>query len=78
MAGDARAWTGLAALYGLGSGAGFALAAVGYRGAALALPDTSPWLTGAWGVLWAQALQTVLLSSWLWYVLVRRPKKWWT
>jgi drug/metabolite transporter (DMT)-like permease len=65
LAGDARAWTGLAALYGLGSGAGFALSAVGYRGAALALPDASPWLTGAWGVLWAQALQTVLLGSWL-------------
>lgn len=65
LAGDARAWTGLAALYGLGSGAGFALSAVGYRGAALALTDTTPWLTGAWGVLWAQALQTVLLGGWL-------------
>ena len=51
LATDARAWTGRAALYGLGSGAGFALSAVGYRGAALALPDVSPWLTGAWGVL---------------------------
>lgn len=59
------AWTGSAALWGLGSGAGFAMSAVGYRGAALALPDTSPWLAGAWGVLWAQAAQTWLLGGWL-------------
>jgi drug/metabolite transporter (DMT)-like permease len=65
LAADARAWTGLAAWYGLGSGAGFALSAVGYRGAALALPDASPWLTGAWGVLLAQAAQTLLLGGWL-------------
>lgn len=60
-----REWAGLAALYGLGSGAGFAFSAVGYRGAALQLPDASPWLIGAWGVLWAQALQTLVLGGWL-------------
>lgn len=65
LAADARAWTGLAALYGLGSGAGFAFSAVGYRGAALALPDASPWLSGAWGVLLAQAAQSALLGGWL-------------
>jgi drug/metabolite transporter (DMT)-like permease len=54
-----------AALYGLGSGAGFAFSAVGYRGAALQLPDVSPWLIGAWGVLWAQAVQSALLGGWL-------------
>jgi drug/metabolite transporter (DMT)-like permease len=64
MAG-ARAWTSVAALYGLASGAGFALSAVGYRGAALALAGASPWMTGAWGVLWAQGLQTLLLGGWL-------------
>ncbi len=58
-------WMSKAALYGLGSGACFALALVGYRGASLALPGVSPWLIGAWGVLWAQALQTVLLGSYL-------------
>lgn len=62
---DGRAWTGKAAWYGLASGAGFALSAVGYRGAALQLPEVSPWLTGAWGVLLAQGIQTVLLGSWL-------------
>ncbi len=58
-------WDGLVALYGLASGAGFAFSAVGYRGAALQLPDVSPWLTGAWGVLLAQAAQTLLLGGWL-------------
>jgi drug/metabolite transporter (DMT)-like permease len=58
-------WTGWAGLYGLASGAGFALSAVGYRGAALQLPDVSPWLIGGWGVLWAQTIQTVLLGGWL-------------
>lgn len=62
---DAGAWTGRAALFGLASGAGFALSAVGYRGAALQLPEVSPWLTGAWGVLWAQAAQSLLLGGWL-------------
>lgn len=63
--GGVRSWAGLAALYGLASGAGFALSAVGYRGASLQLPEVSPWLVGGWGVLLAQALQTVLLGGWL-------------
>jgi drug/metabolite transporter (DMT)-like permease len=58
-------WSGAAAAYGLASGAGFALSAVGYRGAALELPGVSPWLIGAWGVLWAQAAQTIVLGGWL-------------
>ncbi len=57
--------TGAAALYGLASGAGFALSAVGYRGAALQLPGVSPLLIGAWGVLLAQAAQTITLGGWL-------------
>jgi drug/metabolite transporter (DMT)-like permease len=68
---DQQAWTSRAAWYGLASGAGFALSAVGYRGAALQLPGVSPWLAGAWGVLLAQALQTVLLGGWL---LARTPQ----
>lgn len=58
------------ALLGLGSGALFALASVGYRGAALAEPGVSPWLIGGWGVFCAQLLQTVLLGGWL---LARNP-----
>ncbi|HET8747591.1 MAG TPA: EamA/RhaT family transporter [Ramlibacter sp.] len=62
---EGGAWHSRAAWYGLASGAGFALSAVGYRGAALQLPETSAWLAGAWGVLLAQTLQTVLLGGWL-------------
>jgi drug/metabolite transporter (DMT)-like permease len=54
-----------AVVFGLGSGAFFALASVGYRGAALQIPDSSPWLGGAWGVVIAQAVQTLLLGGWL-------------
>jgi drug/metabolite transporter (DMT)-like permease len=62
---DAPTWAGPAALYGLASGACFAFSALGYRGASLELPGTSAWLIGAWGVLWAQAAQTLLLGGWL-------------
>jgi drug/metabolite transporter (DMT)-like permease len=58
-------WVSKAALFGLASGACFAIASVGYRGAALAQVGVSPWLIGAWGVVWAQALQTLLLGSYL-------------
>ena len=64
-AGGVPSWAGLAAVYGLASGAGFALSAVGYRGAALQMPGVAPWLVGGWGVLWAQALQTLVLGGWL-------------
>jgi drug/metabolite transporter (DMT)-like permease len=62
---QASGWISGAAWYGLASGAGFALSAVGYRGAALEMPGTSPWLIGAWGVLWAQVAQSILLGGWL-------------
>jgi drug/metabolite transporter (DMT)-like permease len=62
---EGSAWTGRAAWFGLASGAGFAISAVGYRGAALQMPELSAWQAGAWGVLLAQAIQTVLLGSWL-------------
>ncbi len=63
-------WRGNAAWFGLASGACFALASVSYRGATLALPGVSAWLVGAWGVLLAQLLQTLLLGGWLW---LRQP-----
>ncbi len=63
-------WRGNAAWFGLASGACFALASVGYRGAALQWPGVSAWLVGACGVLLAQVLQTVLLGGWLW---LRQP-----
>lgn len=65
-------WQGKAALAGLASGACFAMASVGYRGAALTQPGVSPWLIGASGVLLAQLLQTALLGGW---IAAREPDK---
>ena len=59
------AWLSRPALYGLGCGASFAIASVGFRGGALALGAETPWLSGAWGVLIAQALQTLGLGAWV-------------
>jgi drug/metabolite transporter (DMT)-like permease len=58
-------WSGSAALWGLASGAGFALSALGYRGAALQMPGVAPWMIASWGVLVAQVVQTLLLGGWL-------------
>lgn len=58
-------WTGRTALLGLGSGAGFALSAVGFRGAALALGDTAFPMAAASTLLVAQLLQTLMLGGWL-------------
>lgn len=58
-------WTTVPAMLGLGSGALFAFSAVGYRGAALALPDTPFLLSAAFALVVAQTLQTLLLGGWL-------------
>jgi len=58
-------WTTRSALLGLASGTGFALAAVGFRGAALALGDTSFLMAAAYTLVVAQCLQTLLLGAWL-------------
>jgi drug/metabolite transporter (DMT)-like permease len=58
-------WTSRSAWLGLASGAGFALSAVGYRGAALALGDTPFLIAAALTLVAAQLVQTVLLGGWL-------------
>lgn len=63
-------WTSRSALLGLASGAGFALSAIGYRGAALALAETPYLMAAAFTLLAAQLLQTLLLGGWL---LAREP-----
>lgn len=68
--GWARSWTTRPALLGLASGAGFALSAVGYRGATLALGDAQFLLAAAFTLLVAQSVQTLLLGGWL---LARAP-----
>ena len=56
-----------AALYGFASGTAFAISILGYRGAALAIPETPAFVAGAFGLVCAQTLQTVLLGTWLWF-----------
>jgi drug/metabolite transporter (DMT)-like permease len=63
-------WTTRTALLGVASGSLFGIAAVGYRGAALALAQSAFPMAAACTLVAAQALQTVLLTSWL---LVRDP-----
>ncbi len=58
-------WTTRPALLGLGCGACFALSAVCYRGAALALHGTTFLMAAAYSLVAAQLLQTVLLVGWL-------------
>jgi drug/metabolite transporter (DMT)-like permease len=64
-------WTTRPALLGLASGAGFALSAVGYRGAALSLEGSPFLMAAAYSLLAAQVLQTLLLGGGL---LLRRPE----
>ena len=58
-------WTTASAALGFASGGCFALAAVGYRGAALTL-DSEPFLVAAgYTLVWAQAVQVLMLGGWL-------------
>ena len=63
-------WTTRTALLGVASGSLFGIAAVGYRGAALALEGAAFPMAAACTLVAAQALQTVLLGGWL---LARTP-----
>jgi uncharacterized membrane protein len=65
-----QSWVSPAAALGLASGAGFALSAVGYRAATLALDHPLPWVAGIFALVFAQALQTVLLGG---YLAARNP-----
>jgi drug/metabolite transporter (DMT)-like permease len=65
LASLAAGWTSRAALLGLASGTGFALSAIGYRGAALALGETPFPIAAAYTLLIAQTIQTLLLGGWL-------------
>jgi uncharacterized membrane protein len=72
-------WASRPALLGFASGAGFALAAVGYRGAALEL-EAPYTLAAAYTLLWAQTAQVLLLGGWLLLrnlaVLVALAREW--
>ena len=64
-------WLSSSALMGVASGAGFAISAVGYRGGALTLGPITPWLAGAYTLVWAQAIQSLLIGG---YLLWRQPQ----
>ncbi|HEU0217604.1 MAG TPA: EamA/RhaT family transporter [Stellaceae bacterium] len=76
----ARGWASRSAMLGLGSGAAFGMAAVGYRGAALALATPSVVFAAAESLVWAQTFQTVLLGGYLacrqWPVIVEVVRTW--
>jgi drug/metabolite transporter (DMT)-like permease len=61
----ASGWTSRTSLLGIASGTGFAIAAVGYRGATLSLPGAGFLMAAAATLLAAQAVQTALLGGWL-------------
>jgi len=63
-------WTSRVALLGLASGGLFGLAAIGYRGGALALDGTPFVMAAAFGLVVAQSAQTLMLGGWL---LARQP-----
>jgi uncharacterized membrane protein len=73
-------WTSRLALLGIASGTGFALSAVGFRGAALALHGTPFLMAAACTLLVAQLVQTLLLGGWLLWrkrdVVVRVLRAW--
>jgi drug/metabolite transporter (DMT)-like permease len=61
-------WATRPALLGLASGAGFAIAAVGYRGAVVTIaPDAAPLMAAAATLVVAQTLQTLLLGGWMFF-----------
>ncbi|HEY7295194.1 MAG TPA: EamA/RhaT family transporter [Dehalococcoidia bacterium] len=74
-------WTSRSALLGIASGAGFAISATGYRGAALELEgEVSATVAAAYTLVWAQGWQVLVLGGYLLWrnagVLVALFKAW--
>ncbi len=63
--------TSPAALLGIASGGVFAISAIGYRAAALALAPEAPGLAAACTLVFAQFIQTLMLGG---YLALRQPK----
>jgi hypothetical protein len=62
----AGGWTSRAALLGVGSGAAFGMAAVGYRGAALALDTPSIVLAAAYSLVWSRVSRPCCSAAICW------------
>jgi drug/metabolite transporter (DMT)-like permease len=60
-------WLEKPALIGIVSGSFFAVAAVGFRGAALSLNYPDPLLAAAYTLAWANGLQVLMLGAWLFW-----------
>ena len=58
-------WFERPALYGLASGAGFAVAAVGVRAASLSLDASSPMVAAAYALAWSTTIQSALVGAYL-------------
>ncbi len=58
-------WHALPELFGLASGAFFALAAIGFRGAILSLDGGSPLIRASTTLVWGLGMQTAILLAWL-------------
>ncbi len=72
LRGMIEGWTSKTALLGVASGACFAIAAVGYRGAALELGDGVEFtVAAAYTLVWAMTIQVTVLGGWL---LLRNPR----
>lgn len=56
----------LPALYGIASGGLYAIAAIGFRGAILALGDGDALVRASTTLVWSLAIQSALLGGWLW------------
>ena len=59
------------ALFGLISGAFFALSAIGFRGAILALDSGGFFVQATWTLAWSLGVQTLILATWM--ILCNRP-----
>lgn len=52
-------------LLGIGAGAGFALAAVGFRGGILALDSGGYWMRASTTLVWSLFIQAAMLGTWM-------------
>lgn len=61
-----QAWDAKPALYGVLSGALYAIAAVGFRGATLELGEGAAFMRATTTLVWSLSVQTLVLGAWLW------------
>ncbi len=60
-------WLEKPAVYGMISGAFFAVSAIGYRAASLSLGHESPFVAASYSLAWATTIQTVIMGAYLFW-----------